>query len=131
MTPHETVAKAEARAKREALEKAFAAQCRAAGLHPAEQVKLPGLNYRWDFGFLEPEPPVLIEIQGGIWQRGGHNTGTGLTRDYKKNNAAVLAGFRTLYFTAADIKDGSALRTVQAFLLINEKAPGERGQVCA
>lgn len=60
-----------------------------------------------------PSSPVLIEVQGGIWVKGGHSTGTGITRDAEKNNLAVLAGYRTLIVTSEHIKSGQALKWIQ------------------
>lgn len=74
---------------------------------------IPGRRYRWDFRIGN----LLIEIQGGIWMpAGGHNTGRGLTRDYAKNNLAVLHGYRCLFFTPAMVDSGEAITTIEAVL---------------
>lgn len=44
--------------------------------------------------FAHPPSMVVIEIQGGIWGgKSGHNSGTGLIRDYKKCCLAQSAGY--------------------------------------
>jgi very-short-patch-repair endonuclease len=58
----------------------------------------------------------LIEVEGGIWQKGGHSSGTGITRDIEKGNLAALAGWRVLRFTHDMIKDGRALKTIEQAL---------------
>ena len=52
-------------------------------------------QFRWDFRILGQK--VLVEIQGGIWKRGAHSSGTGLMRDYEKNNLAQHRGWRVYY----------------------------------
>jgi len=75
---------------------------------------IPGRRFRWDFAF--PDKKVLIEVQGAIWVKGGHSTGTGISRDAEKLNLATLAGWRTLIVTADMIKDGRALAWIQEIL---------------
>jgi hypothetical protein len=72
----------------------------------------PPRRYRWDGAY--PEIDLLYEVQGGIWMRkGGHNTGTGISRDCEKNNLAVTRGWRVLYFTRAMVESGDAMAMLQ------------------
>jgi len=107
--PAELIAKAQAKAKRNKWQDAYALQVRQAGLpKPTPEYEIiPRRKLRWDFCF--PECLIAIEINGSIWQKGGHNTGTGLLRDYEKGNLANLRGWCCLTFTPEDIKDGTAL----------------------
>lgn len=91
------------------LEEALLFQIRVAGLPDpvCEYRAIPGRKYPWDGAW--PEQRILYEIQGGIWRKGGHSTGAGITRDCEKHNLAVLHGWRDFLFTAAMIKDGTAL----------------------
>jgi very-short-patch-repair endonuclease len=122
LTPAQQIAKAQAKAKRESLELAFAAHCLMSGLAPKRQFKLPHLPYVWDFAF--PESLLLIEVNGGTWTKGtkqymeksGHNSPAGIQRDYTKANAAALAGWWQLTFTADDVKSGRAIADVKRFL---------------
>lgn len=75
-------------------------------------------RFRWDFAW--PERKLLVEIQGDIWagrrgEQSGHTSGTGLTRDYEKNNLAVMAGWQVLFFAGAMIKDGTAIECLQKY----------------
>lgn len=90
-------------------------QIRMAGLpDPVREFKaILGRRFRWDFAW--PEHKLLVEVQGGIWQRGGHSTGKGITRDAEKLNLASLAGYRSLAFTADQIRGGQALAWLQQF----------------
>ena len=92
------------------LEDEFALQLQIASIpFEREYRAINGRKYRWDFLV----GSILVEIQGGTWTKGGHSTGKGLHRDYEKNNAAVLAGWRVLYFDAEMVRSGAALGTVQ------------------
>jgi hypothetical protein len=81
------------------------------GITYARHVKvIAGRKLEWDF--LVPDDPgrcLLVEVQGNIWRKGGHNTGAGIMRDAEKANLATIHGYRTLFFTPEHIADGSAL----------------------
>jgi len=77
---------------------------------------IPGRRFRWDFRVGGPSKRVLVEVQGAIWVKGGHSTGTGISRDAEKLNLATLAGWRTLILTAEMIKDGRGLKWIQEAL---------------
>ena len=92
-------------------------QLQLAGLTADAQTEyqaLPGRRYRWDVGWASQR--LLVEVQGGIWAKGGHSSGVGLTRDIEKLNSAVLAGWRVLAVTACHIKSGQALIWIQEAL---------------
>lgn len=81
---------------------------------------IEGRRFRWDFCFPVdswmvglPSSPILLEVQGAIFVKGGHSTGTGIMRDHEKNNLAVVNGYRVLYANGPTIKSGEALRWVQ------------------
>ena len=102
--------------KRSHLENLLAYQIRVAGLpEPAIEYKaIPGRRYRWDFAWTAQK--LLVEVQGCIWKKGGHSTGTGITRDAEKLNLATLAGFRCIAVTPEQIRSGEALRWIQKAL---------------
>jgi very-short-patch-repair endonuclease len=77
---------------------------------------IPGRRYRWDIAW--PAQRLLVEIQGGIWSKGGHSTGVGITRDVEKANMAVWAGWRILAVTGNHIKSGQALLWIQQALAV-------------
>lgn len=98
------------------LEDTLATQLRFAGLDgfKREVRPIPGRRFRFDFAFLEPR--LLIEVQGGTWAMGAHSTGQGISRDTEKLNLATIHGWRVLQFTTDQIRQGKALRWVQAAL---------------
>jgi very-short-patch-repair endonuclease len=63
----------------------------------------PPRRYRWDFCHLESR--VAIEINGQIWQKGGHSSGKGLLRDYEKLCLAAAKGWRVFLLADSMITD--------------------------
>lgn len=99
------------------LEDAFTTQIKQAGLpEPEREVKLSDeYAYRWDFVWAKYR--LAVEINGGIWNVGGHSTGKGILRDMTKLRIATLAGFRCFQFSADAVEDGSAVNTVEQYIL--------------
>ena len=48
--------------------------------------------------------------------RGGHSTGTGIRRDYTKQNLCQIAGYKLLTFDADMVKSGQALDFTERML---------------
>lgn len=71
-------------------------------------------DYRYDFAHIEKR--VAVEINGSVWQKGGHNTGKGLIRDYDKLNQAQLQGWQVYIFTPQQVKSGHAINTILQLL---------------
>jgi hypothetical protein len=65
---------------------------------------------KWRVDFLIGN--LVIEVNGSIWKKGAHSTGTGLERDYSKVNALVLAGYSVLQYSTAQVIRGDAIRDV-------------------
>lgn len=59
---------------------------------------------------------ILVDVQGGVWIKGGHTTGTGITRDCEKYSLAAIAGYRVILCTPAQIKKGLALKWIEEAL---------------
>lgn len=94
-------------------EECLALHLKAYGLSYEREVCLvPGRKYRWDFCVKD----LAIEVQGGIWQKGGHSSGLGILRDARKTNAVVLAGYRPLIFTTDMVKSGEAIAVIRKAL---------------
>jgi len=51
-----------------------------------------------------------IEINGGGWNRGGHNRNPiAMWKDYEKYNACQEMGIKLLLYTGEQVKDGTAI----------------------
>jgi very-short-patch-repair endonuclease len=59
---------------------------------------------RWRFDFAWPDLKVAVEIEGGLWVKGRHNTATGMLNDMDKYNEAVVGGWKVLRFGDRHLK---------------------------
>lgn len=72
---------------------------------------------RWRFDYAWPDKLTAVEIDGGIWRKGGgaHSRPSNILRDMEKINAAVLLGWRVLRFTPDRLIDAvNAVRLLHA-----------------
>ena len=60
-------------------------------------------RYRLDFA--HPSSFIGIEIQGGVYNRGRHVTGSGYERDCRKYNLAYTSGWTIFLLTSTMAKD--------------------------
>lgn len=74
---------------------------------------------KWAFDFAWPEWKLAVELDGGSWIKGGHNTATGQARDYEKHNAAVRLGWRVLRFNTPMMKNMAEVVEYVAEVLTN------------
>ena len=86
----------------------------------ATSVPWPTLEFRfhetrkWRFDLAWESVKLAVEIDGGIWRRGGGaHTGTGHLRDMEKSNEAQLLGWRVFHFTPQQVKSGEALAFIE------------------
>lgn len=113
------LARAEAKAKREALELAMLQQIRALKLDAGmarEYVFAPPRKWRFDFCWPGSRLKVALEVDGGVFSGGRHTNGAGFTADVEKMNAAALDGWCVLRATAAHIKSGKAAQWLEQAL---------------
>ena len=102
------------------LEELFSMQLDTLGLtgYLREYSAVKGRKFRWDFCWEQAK--LLAEINGGTFTKGAHSTGTGIRRDYEKNNLAQLAGWRCLMFDGEMVRSGEAVEIVRKALEHNE-----------
>lgn len=119
MTPAEARRLA-AKAERERFERMFEHQLKFAGVpffvtqfHFAKE-----LGRQWAADYAWPKFKLLVEIDGGLWRKGGgaHSRPTAILRDMQKHNDAALLGFHVLRFSTDDVKSGTALRYLERVL---------------
>ena len=83
------------------LERAFEFFLRAFNFPPpVKQFQFhPNRAFRADFAW--PDINLLVEVEGGIWMRGGgaHSRPQGILRDIEKSNEAVRLGWRQIRVT--------------------------------
>jgi very-short-patch-repair endonuclease len=91
-------------------------QCIAIGL-PAPQTELRfAPPRRWRFDLAWPDRKLACEVDGAIWTQGRHTRGAGVERDMEKYNAAALDGWRVLRVSTGMVRDGRALKVLEAAL---------------
>src|SRR4051812_32112066 len=56
----------------------------------------PKTNRHWKLDFAWVEEKLAVEVQGGSFVRGGHNTAVGQASDYERHNALTRMGWRIL-----------------------------------
>ena len=96
----------------------FLFQLRTEGLpRPREQFKFHDTR-RWSSDFAWPDKKIIVEIEGGIWRRGGgaHSHPTNILRDIEKYNNAALLGYRLFRFSDRELKNGEAMRIMKLVL---------------
>jgi hypothetical protein len=69
-------------------------------------------RYRLDFAHLPSKTGV--EIQGGVYNRGRHVTGSGYERDCRKYNLAYTSRWTIFLLTSSMAKDSEWLATIAA-----------------
>lgn len=83
--------------------------CRSKGFpEPERQYRFSELfKYKLDFAWPAPmDPPLAVELHGGVWSGGRHTRGKGFTKDRAKMNEAQLRGWRVLEVTYDQVKSG-------------------------
>ena len=93
----------------------FALHCRAAKIPVVPEYQFHPTR-RWRADFALPDAMLLIEIEGGIWIKGRHQTGVGFTADCIKYNNAALLGWRIFRFTPDMVKSGEAVKMIEQAL---------------
>lgn len=122
-SPAEQWARAEAQAKRRALEDRLALQIKAHGLPSPDQEVEFHPSRRWRFDFAWPEFHVAVEVDGGVWTGGRHLRGKGFEVDAEKLNAATSLGWKVYRYTAMRIRSGYAVNEIRVTL---ERAAWDR-----
>lgn len=91
------------------LENSFALTARAYDLPPLErnyQFDSPDSKMELDYAHVPSK--VGVEIQGGIWMKGGaHARPKNIERDIRKMNAAQMKGWLVILLTSKTAQDGT------------------------
>jgi hypothetical protein len=96
----------------------FDRQCQLSGLPvPVAEHKFHEVR-RWRFDWAWPDRKVALEVEGGVFQKGGsrHSRGAGYRNDIEKYNAAAALGWRIVRALPEQIAGGQALAAAEAAL---------------
>jgi hypothetical protein len=78
-------------------------------------------RYRLDFA--HPLSRTGVEIQGGVYSRGRHVTGSGYERDCKKYNLAYTSGWTIFLLTSTMAKDSAWLSLIASHIVAQSQRP--------
>jgi hypothetical protein len=79
---------------------------------------------KWRLDIAWPEHLVYLEVDGGIWIKGGHNRGAQMKKDWEKRNAASGMGWRGLWCEPKDLLKAETVEAVRAALCACSHSPG-------
>lgn len=105
----------------------LAVQLEQAGIPFEREFRFSSRRFRADFfidwSLIDPTwSPILIEVEGGTWIEGRHSRGKGFDADCEKQALAVIAGYRYLRVTSAQVEDGRALSWIRQALGVEAAA---------
>lgn len=63
---------------------------------------------KWRFDYAWPTKRLAVEIEGGVYSKGGHVRGKHYQSDCEKYNAATLLGWRVLRYTTTCLRERPA-----------------------
>ncbi|CAB4242211.1 hypothetical protein UFOVP83_31 [uncultured Caudovirales phage] len=98
--------------KASSLEETLAVQLRALKIPFEREVVglVEGRRFRVDFLI---HKRLVVECQGGIWTKGGHSSGAGISRDCEKFAELLCAGYPVIPCTMQQIKAGTVIEWIQ------------------
>ncbi len=72
-------------------------------------------QFRADFAW--PQYRLLVEVQGGVWRRGGgaHSHPSNIERDIEKAQCAALLNWLVFPVTTDEVKRGEAIQLLERF----------------
>lgn len=88
--------------------------------HPVRNPQT-GRLWRLDFCWIFEAKKLAVEIQGGSFIRGGHNTAMGQLKDYERHNYLTSQGWEVLYFSTPMLKNAVEAVTLTAEVLCKAK----------
>lgn len=71
---------------------------------------------KWRFDFAIPECKLAIEVEGGSYTIGRHQTAIGFEKDLEKYNSAARLGWLLLRYTTSMVKNGVAIAEIMDVL---------------
>jgi hypothetical protein len=100
----------------------FLALCAEAGLPAPECEHRFHPDRKWRFDFAWPEHRVALEVEGGVWVRGGgrHNRGSGYLRDMAKYNEAARLGWVVVRTIPSKLAKPATVRMVREVIEAHE-----------
>lgn len=97
------------------LEAHLAWHIRVSGLPTPEREyrAIPGRKHRFDFAW--PNFKLLLDVQGGIFNKGKHGRGLGIMQDQEKLNLATIEGWHVMQVSTRHVTQGQAIQWLRRF----------------
>jgi very-short-patch-repair endonuclease len=90
------------------IERTFETRAKQCGLPPFVTQFCFAPPRRWRFDVAYPAHKLAIELEGGTWINGFHNSGAGYEKDAIKYNTAAVMGWTVLRFTTSMLRTNPA-----------------------
>ena len=76
-------------------------------------------KFRADYAW--PEYKILLEVEGGIWKKGGgaHSRPSNIMRDIEKYNLATLNGWRVYRTTPQKLTSAETIQAIKNLIIIH------------
>lgn len=103
------------------LEETLAFHIKALNLPPPQREYAFDDGRKWRFDFAWPCIKVAVEVEGGLYHQGRHNTRSGMVADMVKYNAAAIAGWCVLRYDSQAVNNGTAIDQIERVL--NDRYP--------
>ena len=93
------------------------------------ELPLPVMEYcfapprRWRFDLAWLDQRLAVEIDGGVWTQGRHTRGSGVVKDCEKFAHAAIHGWRVMRVVPQQVKNGQAIRWIEAALTGRAQEP--------
>ena len=99
--------------------KVFCAMCYDAGIPiPQHEWQFHHTrNWRVDIAWPSNDPPLALEIEGGVWTGGRHTRGSGFLRDVEKYNELACEGWRLIRVTPDQLHKTETIELVRRAML--------------
>jgi very-short-patch-repair endonuclease len=75
---------------------------------------------KWRFDVAWPERKFAVEVDGGLYTRGGHVRGEARERDMERDAEALCLGWRVLRVSSRHVKDLRALQWIERILMFSD-----------
>jgi len=69
---------------------------------------------KWRIDFSYPDIKLAIEVEGGVWDNGGHTRGSGFVGDMEKYNSMAELGWRLLRYTPQDLTKSTTIDQIKS-----------------
>lgn len=87
------------------------------GLRVVQEYKFHPIR-KWRFDYAIVEYKIAIEVEGGIWRKGGgaHSRPANIIRDIEKYNQAAVSGWVVIRVTPQELISNKTIRLIKSAL---------------